>query len=56
MTDLHQQAILRLFWHRTRRQFVPLTMMEIERRAVYAANVKLDRLFGEILALVRAVR
>lgn len=25
-------------------------------RAVYAANVKLDRLFGEILALVRAVR
>jgi hypothetical protein len=33
MKQIKPDAILRLFWHKTRREFVPLTVMEIKRRA-----------------------
>lgn len=32
MKQINPNTILRLFWHRTRRQFVPLTTLEIKRR------------------------
>jgi len=33
MKQINPNTILRLFWHRTRRQFVPLTTVEIKRRS-----------------------